>query len=154
MFRESKEEFPGSAEGTVRFGRETLCALERWRSFMRTLCWWAQRSPRFGCWKNGTDNKLRMKKVLGLFLVIVGTLILLTPFTPGSILLVIGLDILFGDRVKWWVRIKKRILRFLRPWRGYIHSTQKKIKLLRGELQSFTSRGRKRGTCLSADCRC
>lgn len=29
MFKGFKEEFPGSAEGTVRFDAETLCALER-----------------------------------------------------------------------------------------------------------------------------
>ncbi|HEY4474378.1 MAG TPA: hypothetical protein VJC06_00420 [Candidatus Paceibacterota bacterium] len=50
-----------------------------------------------------------MKRICGLFLVILGTLILLTPFTPGSILLVFGLDILLGHKVKWWVKIKKKI---------------------------------------------
>ena len=29
MFRKSKEEFPGSVEGTVKFDKETTCALER-----------------------------------------------------------------------------------------------------------------------------
>lgn len=56
-----------------------------------------------------------MRKLLGLFLVLVGTFILLTPFTPGSILLVIGLDLLFGNKVKWWVKIKKRIFRIIKP---------------------------------------
>ena len=65
-----------------------------------------------------------MRKVLGVFLVIAGTLILLTPFTPGSILLIIGLDILLGHRVKWWTKIKK------------------KVKLLSGKLSNFVVRGR------------
>ena len=54
------------------------------------------------------------RKIWGLFLVVVGIFILLTPFTPGSILLVIGLDILFGNKIKWWVKIKRRIFGILR----------------------------------------
>ena len=55
-----------------------------------------------------------MRKIFGFFLVIVGTLILLTPFTPGSILLVIGLDILLGHKVKWWTKIKKKIFTYIK----------------------------------------
>jgi len=55
-----------------------------------------------------------MRKILGILLVIVGTLILLTPFTPGSILLVIGLDILFGNKVEWWTKIKKKIYTYIK----------------------------------------
>ncbi len=55
-----------------------------------------------------------MRKILGVFLVIVGTVILLTPFTPGSILLVIGLDILLGHRVKWWIKTKKKIFNYIK----------------------------------------
>ena len=55
-----------------------------------------------------------MRKILGIFLVIAGTLILLTPFTPGSILLVIGLDILLGHKVKWWIKIKKKIFTYIK----------------------------------------
>lgn len=55
-----------------------------------------------------------MKKAWGLFLVVVGTLILLTPFTPGSILLIIGLDILFGHKVKWWLKFKKKFYSYIK----------------------------------------
>ena len=40
-------------------------------------------------------------KILGWFLIIVGLVILLTPFTPGSILLIIGADMVFGDWPEW-----------------------------------------------------
>jgi len=55
-----------------------------------------------------------MKRAWGLFLVILGILILLTPFTPGSILLVFGLDILLGHKVKWWVKTKKKIYTYIK----------------------------------------
>jgi len=41
------------------------------------------------------------KKILGWFLIILGLVIALTPFTPGSILLVIGMDMVFGDWPEW-----------------------------------------------------
>ena len=52
------------------------------------------------------------KKFLGVVFVILGLIILFTPFTPGSILLLIGADMLFGHRVKWWNGFKKRLKRF------------------------------------------
>ena len=55
-----------------------------------------------------------MKKVWGVAFIIVGLVIALTPFTPGSILLVIGIDMVFGNRWPWWKRTKSKLLRFLR----------------------------------------
>lgn len=53
------------------------------------------------------------KKITGVILVLIGLIILLTPFTPGSILLLIGLDMFFGHKWSWWNRTKLKILRFL-----------------------------------------
>ena len=50
-----------------------------------------------------------MKKFWGVVFIILGLIILLTPFTPGSVLILIGADMLFGRRVKWWNDLKKRI---------------------------------------------
>jgi len=55
-----------------------------------------------------------MKKILGLLLVIAGILIILTPFTPGSILLIIGLEMLLGHKIKWWTEMRKKIKEFAR----------------------------------------
>ncbi len=62
-----------------------------------------------------------MKKIFGIALIVIGLLILVTPFTPGSILLVIGIDMVFGDRWPWWNETKKdlrglweRFLKYLR----------------------------------------
>lgn len=41
------------------------------------------------------------KKFLGWVFIIVGLVILLTPFTPGSVLLIIGADMVFGDTPRW-----------------------------------------------------
>jgi hypothetical protein len=49
------------------------------------------------------------KKFWGTIFVILGLIILLTPFTPGSVLLLIGADMLFGHRVKWWNNLKKKL---------------------------------------------
>lgn len=43
----------------------------------------------------------KWRKVGGWFLIFIGIIIILTPFTPGSILLLIGLEMVYGDRVKW-----------------------------------------------------
>ena len=53
------------------------------------------------------------KKSLGIALILIGLVILLTPFTPGEILLLVGIDIVFGDKWLWWKRAKARILKFL-----------------------------------------
>ena len=52
------------------------------------------------------------RKFLGVVFIILGLIILLTPFTPGSILLLVGADMLFGHKVKWWNNFKKRLKRF------------------------------------------
>ena len=41
------------------------------------------------------------KKIVGWILIVIGLVILLTPFTPGSILLLIGADMVFGDWPEW-----------------------------------------------------
>lgn len=41
------------------------------------------------------------KKILGWILIVIGLVILLTPFTPGSILLLIGAEMVFGDWPEW-----------------------------------------------------
>lgn len=48
------------------------------------------------------------KKLLGWVLIAVGLVIALTPFTPGSILLVIGADMVFGDWPEWQ-KLKQKI---------------------------------------------
>jgi len=45
------------------------------------------------------------KKILGIFLIIVGVIALVTPFTPGSWLIFIGLELL-GFRILFWTKIK------------------------------------------------
>ncbi|OGN01219.1 MAG: hypothetical protein A3I26_02110 [Candidatus Yanofskybacteria bacterium RIFCSPLOWO2_02_FULL_43_10] len=58
-----------------------------------------------------------MKKPLGIFFIVVGLLILITPFTPGSILLIIGIDMVFGNRWPWWKKTKNDLRKF---WRGFL----------------------------------
>ncbi len=60
-----------------------------------------------------TIHKTAFKKTIGLFLIIIGLAALLTPFTPGSWLIFVGLEfigirILFWDKIKSWFRIKFR----------------------------------------------
>ena len=48
-----------------------------------------------------------VKKTIGIFLIIIGLLALVTPFTPGSWLIFVGLEfigirILFWDKIKSW----------------------------------------------------
>ncbi len=45
------------------------------------------------------------KKIIGILLIIVGLLALVTPFTPGSWLVFIGLEFL-GVRILFWDKIK------------------------------------------------
>ena len=59
----------------------------------------------------------RLRKFWGMVFIILGLIILLTPFTPGSVLLLIGLDMLFGDKWPWWNQTKKRILVFLKSFK-------------------------------------
>jgi len=50
---------------------------------------------------------LYSKKLLGWVFIIVGLVILLTPLTPGSVLLIIGADMVFGDNPEW-KRLKEK----------------------------------------------
>ncbi len=49
-----------------------------------------------------------LKKIIGVLAIIVGVLALVTPFTPGAWLIIIGLGIL-GFRMLFWEKIKKRV---------------------------------------------
>jgi len=51
------------------------------------------------------------KKIVGWILIILGLVIVLTPFTPGSILLIIGMDMVFGDHPRW-VELKQKAKAF------------------------------------------
>jgi len=53
---------------------------------------------------------MKNKKLLGIFFIIVGLLIAITPFTPGSVLLIVGLDMVFGDRWPWLKRINNQVI--------------------------------------------
>jgi len=49
--------------------------------------------------------KKYFRKVLGIFLIIVGTIALLTPLSPGAWLIPIGLGLL-GVKLAFWEKIK------------------------------------------------
>ncbi|HEY4510371.1 MAG TPA: hypothetical protein VJJ73_00860 [Candidatus Paceibacterota bacterium] len=53
----------------------------------------------------------RHKKLLGWLFIIIGLIIALTPFTPGSILLVIGADMVFSGHPEWQ-KMKNKIKNF------------------------------------------
>lgn len=55
------------------------------------------------------DNKTQ-KKIIGLLLFFIGVVILLTPFTPGSFLLLVGLQMIYGKELRWWLDIKNRLI--------------------------------------------
>jgi len=46
-----------------------------------------------------------LKKITGILLVLAGLLILLTPFTPGSWIIFVGLELL-GIRLAFWKKMK------------------------------------------------
>lgn len=50
----------------------------------------------------------KIKKAIGIFLVILGMLAFVTPFTPGSWLIFVGLELL-GVRFLLWDKIKSRL---------------------------------------------
>lgn len=56
-----------------------------------------------------------MKKILGALLILLGILALLTPFTPGSWLIFVGLGML-GIRVGFWEDLINRIP-MLKKWK-------------------------------------
>jgi len=53
------------------------------------------------------------KKFWGTIFIILGLIIILTPFTPGSILLLIGLDMFFGDKWPWWNNFKNKVRKWI-----------------------------------------
>ena len=57
--------------------------------------------------KGYIHNRPKIKKVIGVILILVGLTAFFTPLTPGSWLAIIGLDllgmrILFFDKLKFW----------------------------------------------------
>ena len=57
------------------------------------------------------------KKVLGWIFIVLGFLILITPFTPGSVLLLIGLHMVYGERFNGKFGLKEKIIRYFKGWR-------------------------------------
>ena len=59
--------------------------------------------------KEYIHNNPKIKKVVGVILILVGLTALVTPLTPGAWLALIGLEllgvrILFSDKLKFWKR--------------------------------------------------
>lgn len=54
------------------------------------------------------QKRTTYKKVIGVLLIIVGIVSLLTPFTPGSWLIFVGLEFM-GIRVLFWEKIKAKL---------------------------------------------
>ena len=52
-----------------------------------------------------------LKKIIGWILIIIGLVILLTPFTPGSILFLVGAEMVFGDWPKY-KKLKQKVKEF------------------------------------------
>lgn len=52
------------------------------------------------------EKNRNLKKLLGVLLILVGLLALVTPFTPGSWLVFVGLELL-GIRFLFWAKIKE-----------------------------------------------
>jgi len=51
--------------------------------------------------------KITVKKIIGVLLIVIGLLVLVTPFTPGSWLIFVGMELfgfrmLFLDKIKSW----------------------------------------------------
>jgi hypothetical protein len=68
--------------------------------FTRALTWMRTFNP-------------RLKMLIGLFFIALGLLALITPLTPGSWLVFIGLEFI-GIRILAW----RRLAQWLREWRG------------------------------------
>jgi uncharacterized protein YqgC (DUF456 family) len=56
------------------------------------------------------EGKTIFKRTIGVLLIVVGLIALITPFTPGSWLVFIGLEF-FGVRILFWKRIKSWVLK-------------------------------------------
>jgi hypothetical protein len=50
-----------------------------------------------------------MKKVIGIIFILLGIAALVTPFTPGSWLVFVGLELL-GVRIAFWEKIKTKFI--------------------------------------------
>lgn len=70
------------------------------------------------------------KKIIGIFLFIVGLLALVTPFTPGSWLIFVGLEFL-GFRILFWDMIKARFSAKGETTGGQTYDPQEKNKIKR-----------------------
>ena len=62
--------------------------------------------------KEYIHNRSKIKKMVGVILILIGLVALFTPLTPGSWLIIIGLELLgirifFLDKLKFW---KKKII--------------------------------------------
>ena len=57
--------------------------------------------------KKISEKNTKLKKVIGVILIIYGLLALITPFTPGSWLIFIGLEFL-GIRLVMWDKIRAK----------------------------------------------
>jgi uncharacterized protein YqgC (DUF456 family) len=55
------------------------------------------------------NSKSRWKKIIGIICFIIGFLALITPLTPGSWLIFVGLELL-GFRLVIWEKIKNKVL--------------------------------------------
>ena len=57
------------------------------------------------------SSKSLIKKILGFILIVLGLLALLTPLTPGSWLIFVGLE-LFGIHLAAWEKIKSSWVKY------------------------------------------
>lgn len=67
--------------------------------------------PDFKTWyKKMSRSNSPTKKLVGIVFIVYGFLALLTPFTPGSWLVFVGLELL-GFRLVFWKKIKDKFLK-------------------------------------------
>ena len=52
-----------------------------------------------------------MKKIIGWLFIMLGLIIVFTPFTPGSVLLLVGMEMIFSDAPQWKI-LKKKVKDF------------------------------------------
>ncbi len=55
----------------------------------------------------------KIRKIIGVTLIILGTISIITPFTPFGFLFFVGLEmlgirLLFGDKIKSWFKLKNQ----------------------------------------------
>ncbi len=61
-------------------------------------------------YKKMSESKSPTKKIIGVIFIIYGFIALITPFTPGSWLIFVGLEFL-GVRLAFWEKIKNKWLK-------------------------------------------